>query len=111
MGYGHAPECSGGRGRSRRAGTEGKIFYENDRDREEAREHQIFDFDKIYRVQDLIRSKEVAIAATGVTDGEFLEGVRFTTNGAVTNSFIARGETRTYRNGNPPDFFDYKPVF
>ncbi len=113
MGYGYAPEsvtvaaaisCLGGY-------FEGKIFYENDRDRDEAREHQIYDFEKIYRAQDLVRSKEVAIAATGITDGEFLDGVRFTPNGAVTSSFIARGETRTYRRLQTRHFFDYKPVF
>jgi len=113
MGYGYAPEgvlvaaaisCLGGY-------LEGKIFYENNRDKEEAMDHGITDFEKIYRVQDLIRSKEVAIAATGITDGEFLEGVRFTANGAVTNSFVARAETFTYRKLETTHFFDYKPVF
>ena len=113
MGYGFAPEgalvaaaisCLGGY-------FEGKIFYENDRDRAQAMEHGIDDFDKIFRVEDLVRSKEIAIAATGVTDGEFLEGVRFTANGAVTSSFIARGETRTCRRLETRHFFDYKPVF
>ena len=113
MGYGYAPEgvlvaaaisCLGGY-------FEGKIFYENDRDREEATEHNIHDFEKIYRVEDLIRSKEVAIAATGITDGEFLEGVRFTSDGAVTSSFVARAETYTYRKLETTHFFDYKPVF
>ena len=66
------------------------------------------DFEKIFRVQDLVRSKELAIAATGITDGEFLEGVRFTSNGAVTNSFIARAETHTYRKLETTHFFDYK---
>jgi fructose-1,6-bisphosphatase II len=113
MGYGYAPEgvlvaaaisCLGGY-------FEGKIFYENDRDREEAAEHDIHDFEKTFRVQDLVRSKELAIAATGITDGEFLEGVRFTSNGAVTSSFIARAETHTYRKLKTTHFFDYKPVF
>lgn len=113
MGYGYAPEgtmaaaaisCMGGY-------FEGKIFYENDRDKSMGKEHGITDFNKIFRVQDLIRSKEVAIAATGVTDGEFLEGVRFTSNGAITSSFIARGKTHTYRKLETRHFFDYKPVF
>lgn len=113
MGYGFAPEgvlvaaaisCLGGY-------FEGKMFYENDRDKEEATEHGIHDFEKIFRAQDLIRSKEVAIAATGITDGEFLEGVRFTSNGAITSSFIARAETYTYRKLETTHFFDYKPVF
>jgi fructose-1,6-bisphosphatase II len=113
MGYGYAPEstllaaaisCLGGY-------FEGKIFYENDRDKEHARAHGITDVNKIYRPHDLIRSREVAVAATGVTDGEFLEGVRFTSNGAVTSSFVARAETKTYRKLETRHFFDYKPVF
>jgi fructose-1,6-bisphosphatase II len=113
IGYGYAPEavmvaaaisCLGGY-------FEGKIFYENDRDRKEAANHGITDFEKIFRSQDLIRSKEVAIAATGITDGEFLEGVRFTSNGAVTSSFVARGETHTYRRLETRHFFDFKPVY
>ncbi len=113
MGYGYAPEgvlvaaaisCLGGY-------FEGRIFYENDRDRDEATEHNITDYEKIFRVQDLVGSKELAIAATGITDGEFLEGVRFTSNGAVTSSFIARAETHTYRKLETTHFFDYKPVF
>jgi len=113
IGYGYAPEgalvaaaisCLGGY-------FEGKIFYENDRDRKEATEHGITDFEKIYRLHDLVKGKEVAIAATGITDGEFLEGVRFTPNGAITTSFVARGETRTYRKLETRHFFDYKPVF
>lgn len=113
IGYGYAPEavlvaaaisCLGGY-------FEGKIFYENDRDKQEATRHNITDFDKIYRVQDLIKSKQVAIAATGITDGEFLDGVRFTSNGAITHSFVARGESHTHRTLETRHFFDYKPVF
>lgn len=113
IGYGYAPEailvaagisCLGGY-------FEGKIFYENDRDKHQAARHGIKDFEKIFRAQDLVRSKEVAIAATGITDGEFLEGVRFTSNGAVTSSFVARGETHTYRKLETRHFFDFKPVF
>lgn len=113
MGYGYAPEavlvaaaisCLGGY-------FEGKIYYENDHDKAEAKNHGISDHGKIFKAQDLIRSKEVAIAATGITDGEFLEGVRFTPNGAITSSFVARGETHTYRSLKTTHFFDYKPVF
>lgn len=113
IGYGYAPEavfvaaaisCLGGY-------FEGKIFYENDRDKKEATTHGITDFEKTWRFQDLVRSKEVAIAATGITDGEFLEGVRFTANGAITRSFVARGETHTHRSLETRHFFDFKPVF
>lgn len=113
IGYGYAPEgamiaaaicCLGGY-------FEGKIFYENDRDKTEAQKHGITDFEKTFRLEDLIKTRDVAMAATGITDGEFLEGVRFTSNGAITSSFIARGETHTYRKLETRHFFDYKPVF
>jgi fructose-1,6-bisphosphatase II len=113
IGEGHAPEgvlvaaaikCLGGY-------MEGKIYYTNDRDKDEGAQHGISDFDKVYRAEDLIRSPEVSFAATGITDGEFLEGVRFTANGAITNSFVARAETRTYRKITTRHFFDHKPVF
>jgi len=113
MGYGYAPEgtvvaaaigCLGGY-------MEGKIFYDNDSDRQEARNHGIHDFDKVFRVEDLIKSRRISFAATGITDGEFLEGVRFTATGARTHSFVARSETRTYRNLTTRHFFDYNPVF
>jgi len=113
MGYGFAPEgtvvaaairCLGGY-------LEGKIAYDNDSDRSAARAHGIDDFEKVFRVEDLIDSRNISFAATGVTDGEFLEGVRFTSNGAITSSFIARAETRTYRKLQTRHFFDYKPVF
>ena len=113
MGYGFAPEgtvvaaairCLGGY-------LEGKISYDNDLDRSAANGHGITDFDKVFRVEDLINSRKISFAATGVTDGEFLEGVRFTATGAVTNSFVARSATRTYRNITTNHFFDYNPVF
>jgi fructose-1,6-bisphosphatase II len=113
MGYGFAPEgtvvaagigCLGGY-------MEGKIFYESDSDRQKAGKHGIDDFNKVYRVEDLINSRKISFAATGVTDGEFLEGVRLTATGAVTHSFIARSETRTYRHLTTNHFFDYNPVF
>jgi len=113
MGYGFAPEgtvvaagigCLGGY-------MEGKIFYDKDSDRQEARNHGIHDFDKVFRVEDLIKSRRISFAATGITDGEFLEGVRFTATGALTHSFVARSETRTYRNLTTRHFFDYNPVF
>ena len=113
MGYGYAPEgvmvasaikCLGGY-------FEGKIFYENESDRDLARSQGIFDFEKIYKVEDLIGTDEVSFAATGITDGEFLEGIHFTSNGAVTRSFVGRGETHTYRKIETTHFFDHKPIY
>ncbi len=113
MGYGFSPEgvitaaavrCLGGY-------FEGKIFYENDRDKELAKEVGIEDYDKIFKAEDLVRTNKVAFAATGVTDGEYLEGVEFTSNGAITHSFVARGQSHTYRRLETRHFFDFQPVY
>ena len=113
MGYGYAPEgtvvaaairCLGGY-------MEGKIYYDTDAMHKESQKHGITDFEKVFRVEDLINSHKISFAATGITDGEFLEGVRFTPTGAVTNSFVARSETRTFRHLTTNHFFDYNPVF
>lgn len=113
MGYGYAPEgtvvaaairCLGGY-------MEGKIYYDTDEMRQEAINHGLTDFEKVFRAEDLINSHKISFAATGVTDGEFLEGVRFTATGAVTHSFVARSETRTFRHLTTNHFFDYNPVF
>ncbi len=113
MGYGYAPEgtvvaaairCLGGY-------MEGKINYDNDSMRQEATLRGIDDFEKVFRAEDLINSHKISFAATGITDGEFLEGVRFTSTGAITHSFVARSETRTYRHMTTNHFFDYNPVF
>jgi len=113
IGYGYAPEgvlmaaaisCLGGY-------FEGKIYCNSKLECEEANSFNLGDFDRIYTIQDLIFSKDVSIAATGITDGEFLEGVRFTPDGATTSSFVARAETYTHRMIETTHFFDYKPLF
>ena len=65
----------------------------------------------VLRVENLVPTQEVSFAATGITHGEFLGGVRFTRNGAVTHSFVARGESRTFRRMETTHFFDHVPVF
>ncbi len=113
IGEGYAPEgvlvaaaisCLGGY-------FEGKIFYSNNQERQEAKGYGFMEKDKVFRLEDLVRPRQVSFAATGITDGEFLEGVRFTPNGAITRSFVARAATRTYRNIETRHFFDHKPVF
>ncbi|MEN8188612.1 MAG: fructose-bisphosphatase class II family protein [Thermodesulfobacteriota bacterium] len=113
MGYGYAPEgtvvaaairCLGGY-------MEAVIDCRDEEERQEAIHYHISDCNKIFRVEDLIDSRKISIAATGITDGEFLQGVRFTSNGAVTHSFVARSETRTYRTLTTRHFFDHNPVF
>ena len=51
---------------------------------------------KIYGIDDLTRG-QCAFAATGVTDGSLLKGVRYTSRGAVTHSLFMRSESGTVR--------------
>jgi len=56
-----------------------------------------YDFDKVLTMDDLVSSEDVFFAATGITDGELLTGVRYFSNGASTDSIVVRGLTGTVR--------------
>lgn len=51
---------------------------------------------KVYELEDLVKG-HCTFAATGITNGSLLEGVRFTDRGAVTNSVFMRSESGTIR--------------
>ena len=59
-----------------------------------------YDFDKILTMDDLVSSEDVFFAATGITDGELLKGVRYQGTGASTDSLVVRGLTGTVRQIN-----------
>jgi fructose-1,6-bisphosphatase II len=56
-----------------------------------------YDFEKILTMDDLVSSEDVFFAATGITDGELLKGVRYFGDGAFTDSLVVRGLTGTVR--------------
>jgi fructose-1,6-bisphosphatase II len=55
------------------------------------------DVDKVYQMEDLIDSDDVFFAATGVSSGELLKGVRYFTGGAQTQSLEMRCRSGTVR--------------
>ena len=55
------------------------------------------DLARVYGVDDLITSNNVSFAATGITAGELLRGVRYTNTGARTHSVMMRAKTGTVR--------------
>ena len=55
------------------------------------------DVDKVYNTQDLIDSDDVFFAATGVSSGELLKGVRYFSGGAQTQSIAMRCRSGTVR--------------
>jgi len=70
----------------------------------------ITDLKKKYTLDELILG-DVMFAATGVTTGDYLEGVRFFRGGGTTNSVVMRSQTRTVRYIRTTHHFDFKPVY
>ncbi len=98
LGSGGAPEgvlaaaalrCIGGQ-------MQGRLLFRNDDERARARRWNIADLDRKYDLLDLARG-DVMFAATGVTDGSMLRGVRRFRGGGVTHSMVMRSKTGTMR--------------
>ncbi|HEY0417466.1 MAG TPA: class II fructose-bisphosphatase [Gaiellaceae bacterium] len=56
-----------------------------------------YDVDRVLTTHDLVRSDNVFVAATGVTTGALLRGVRYVNDGAVTDSIVMRSRSGTVR--------------
>jgi fructose-1,6-bisphosphatase II len=56
-----------------------------------------YDIERVLTEDDLVASDNVFVAATGVTSGALLRGVRYTPQGAVTNSIVMRSRSGTVR--------------
>lgn len=55
------------------------------------------DLQRIFTVNTLVTSEDVFFAATGISGGTFLAGVKYTGQGAITHSLVMRGKTGTIR--------------
>ena len=98
LGSGGAPEgvlaaaalrCIGGQ-------MQGRLIFRNEQERDRARKWGITDFDRKYELHDLADG-DVMFAATGVTDGSMLRGVRRHSTTASTQSVVMRSKTGTVR--------------
>tara|TARA_Y100000590_G_scaffold469312_1_gene656099 strand:+ start:1516 stop:2487 length:972 start_codon:yes stop_codon:yes gene_type:complete len=74
----------------------GRLIIKTEDEKERATKSGITDFNKVYSTKDLA-SGDVMFAATGVTDGTLLKGVRIFDNIARTHSIIMRSKTKTVR--------------
>ena len=110
MGSGGAPEgvlaaaalrCIGGH-------MQGRLLFRNDDERARARKWGIADLNRKYGLLDLAHG-EVMFAATGVTAGSMLQGVRRFAGGATTQSIIMRSKTGTVRLIDATHNFNRKP--
>ena len=99
LGQGGAPEgvlaaaalrCVGGQ-------FQGRLVFRNEDERARARKWGVTDLDKIYHLEELAKG-DVIFAATGVTDGSLLEGVKRKRGGiTTTESIVMRSSSRTVR--------------
>jgi len=82
----------------------------NETEAQQLREVGVFEFGRKYVLDELVRGS-VIVAATGVTPGDYLAGVRYVKGGAVTNSVVMRSATRTVRFMDAYHRFDRKPQY
>ena len=109
MGIGGAPEgvitaaalrCLGGE-------IQARFRFRNDEERERAKVmlgHA--DESRVYRTEDLAGGDQLVFAATGVTEGELLQGVRFFGGGARTHSLVMAYQTKQVRFVDTVHMFD-----
>lgn len=98
LGSGGAPEgvLAAAALRSIGGQMQGRLLFRNDDERSRAEKWGISDFNRKYELLDLAGG-EVMFAATGVTDGSLLRGVRRFSGGALTHSIVMRSKTGTVR--------------
>ncbi|NTU60224.1 MAG: class II fructose-bisphosphatase [Deltaproteobacteria bacterium] len=87
-----------------------RLYFTNEEEKRRCREMGIGDLDRVFYMEDLAKG-DVLFAATGVTDGDLLEGVKFRKGGARTNSIVMRSFSRTIRYIQADHYFDHKPVY
>ncbi len=75
----------------------GRLIFRNDTEKARAEKWGITDLNRIYTTDDLAKGDNVMFAATGVTDGTMLRGVRRYAGGAKTSSIIMRSKSGTVR--------------
>lgn len=98
MGVGGTPEGVVAAAALKAMGGEilGRLAPRNDAERDEAIKDG-YDLSKVLTTNDLIRGNDVFFAATGVTDGELLRGVRYDSYGARSHSLVMRSRSGTIR--------------
>ena len=112
LGIGGAPEgvlaaaalrCVGGE-------FQGRLAPRNNEEIERARKMGVADIKKKFTIDELAAG-DVMFAATGVTDGDYLQGVHFFPGGATTQSVVMRSKTHTVRIINATHYFEHKPNY
>lgn len=112
LGTGGAPEgviaaaamkCLGG-------DMQGRLVPESDADIERARSMGITDINKVLTIDDLVSGDDAIFAATAITQGDLLNGVRYFGGGARTHSIVMRYKTGTVRFVDAIHKYEKKPM-
>lgn len=98
-----ALRCMGGE-------IQGRFKPRNEEEVDQLRAAGIYDLKKKYTAEEMAGGN-VMFAATGVTPGDYLKGVRFFKGGATTNSVVVRFQSRTVRFIEAIHRFDFKPEY
>jgi len=75
---------------------QGRLWPRNDGERQAALDAG-YDLDKVLTIDDMVSGDNCFFAATGITDGELLEGVRFAGDAVTTESLVMRSKSGTVR--------------
>lgn len=112
FGVGGAPEgviaaaalrCLGGE-------IQGRLKFRHQEEIDRAKKMGIANINQVLKIEDMAKGN-VMFCATGVTDGNFLDGVIFKPWGAMTHSIVMRSETGTVRHIRAEHHFDKKPRY
>jgi fructose-1,6-bisphosphatase II len=75
----------------------GKLWPQDEAEKQKAIDAGL-DLDQVLSTDDLVKGDNVFFVATGVTDGELMEGVRYRAGGATTHSLVMRSKSGTIRS-------------
>ena len=98
MGIGGTPEgviaaaavkCLGG-------AVQGRLWPRSDDERKQLEEAG-YEVDRVLKTDDLVSGEDIFVSATGVTSGALVDGVRYTPEGAITDSIVMRSRSGTVR--------------
>lgn len=112
LGIGGAPEgvlaaaalkCLGGE-------MQARLAPQNDAEKERALSMGVSNLESILTLEDLVKGDDVIFAATGITDGEVMKGVRYFGGGAKTHSLVMRSRTGTIRFIDAVHILRRKPI-
>jgi fructose-1,6-bisphosphatase II len=98
-----ALKCLGG-------AIQGRLFPRNDEERALLVDDG-YDLDRVLTIDDLVAGDDVFFAATGITDGSLLRGVRYDEDGATTYSMVMRARSGTVRYVEAEHRFEKLEVF